>query len=125
MGLGMANMSNRRAGALDCTIGNPIEPGANHAIERPARGHHFGACLCFNDLVDQRVDRRVGYACEVVRSLGGRRLDVKLERNVSPGVLDMLNRIDVTSKLKSSTRARYCTGSTSRTVDRCQASQGS
>ena len=37
-------------------------------------------------------------------------------RSESPGVADMLKRSIVMSKSKSSTRARYCTGSTRRSV---------
>ena len=42
--------------------------------------------------------------------------DEKNGRMASPGVADMLKRSMVMSKSKSSTRARYCTASTTRKV---------
>src|SRR5579863_2758704 len=52
----------------------PVAASADQAIERAASGYQRGPAFGGNDDVDQRIDRRIGNAGEVVRALERRRL---------------------------------------------------
>ena len=64
--------------------------------------------------LDQRIDYRIGDPAHVLRALDGGRIRRKKVRSDSPGVFEKPNRCTMMSKSKSSTRFRYCTGSTIR-----------
>ena len=50
---------------------DPVASGADHAVERAAGDGQFGSRLGRNDLLDQRIDRRIGDSAEVLRALDG------------------------------------------------------
>src|SRR3989304_6547483 len=52
-------------------VRNPVAPGTDDAVERPAGGRQFGPGLGGDDDIDQRIDRWVGEAGNVLRALGG------------------------------------------------------
>ena len=95
-------------------VRNPIAAGADHAVERSTSCRQGSAVISRDDFVDERIDDRIGYAGEILRAPLRGGLRGKKLRNESPGVLENPNRCTVRSKSKSSTRLRYCTGSTMR-----------
>src|SRR5262249_41592843 len=54
-------------------VRNPVSPGTDDAVERPAGAHHRGPRLGRDDPVDQSVDHRIGDAGQILRALDRRR----------------------------------------------------
>ncbi len=70
-------------------FGNPIMPGAQHAVDGAARGSKLVAAFRCKDFADERVDDRVGDAGEIVAAVLAAGLAVPVRRVTSgPGVGD-------------------------------------
>src|SRR3954467_11943086 len=63
------------------TVRHPVTSRADDAIERAAGKDKFGPCLRRDDLLDQRIDDRIGDPAEIVRAWdpGGLRREVRAQ----------------------------------------------
>ena len=97
-------------------VRNPIAAGADHAVERSTSCRQDSAVTGRDDFVDERVDDRIGYAGEILRApLRGGLRGKKAPQRIA-GRARKAEPLHVRSKSKSSTRFRYCTASTIRSV---------
>src|ERR1041385_6655834 len=63
-------------------VRHPVTPGPQDAVECTARDGQFAACLGLKDLLDQRVDYRIGNSSQIERAIHLRRLggEIRAER---------------------------------------------
>jgi hypothetical protein len=97
-------------------VRNPVATGADDAVERLAGGGELDRVLAAMMMSTSASTAGSAMPARFCDPLVAAAWEEKYVRSESPGVAEKLNRSTVMSKSKLSTRARYCTGSTTRKV---------